>query len=99
MSTVLSMCAQALLAVAAVGQPRPCPRRPAASLARYREPARRESDQSPGDDPGLVKASVTEARRLARLATAHDRRRPRSRPRRVTMAPPPARGRWHHYHA
>ena len=48
------------------------------------------NDQPPGDDPGLVKVSVPEARRLLRLATAPDEpRRPRPRLRLVTMAAPP----------
>ena len=58
-------------------------------------------DQPPGDDPGLVKVSVPEARRLARLATAPMTRAARdlgyawSRWRRRHQA----RARWHHYHA
>ena len=58
-------------------------------------------DQPPGDDPGLVKVSVPEARRLARLATAPMSRAARdlghawSRWRRRHQA----RARWHHYHA
>src|SRR5271155_3880431 len=58
-------------------------------------------DQPPGDDPGLVKVSVPEARRLARLATAPMSGAARnlghawSRWRRRHQA----RARWHHYHA
>jgi hypothetical protein len=54
-----------------------------------------------GDDPGLVKVSVPEARRLARLAAAPMSRAARdlgyawSRWRRRHQA----RARWHHYHA
>ena len=58
-------------------------------------------DQPPGDDPGLVKVSVPEARRLLRLATTPMSRAARdlgyawSRWRRRHQA----RARWHHYHA
>ena len=58
-------------------------------------------DRPPGDDPGLVKVSVPEARRLLRLATAPMSRAARdlgyawSRWRRRHQA----RARWHHYHA
>ena len=58
-------------------------------------------DQPPGDEPGLVKVSVPEARRLARLATAPMTAAARnlgyawSRWRRRHQA----RARWHHYHA
>jgi hypothetical protein len=58
-------------------------------------------DQPPGDEPGLVKVSVPEARRLARLATAPMTATARnlgyawSRWRRRHQA----RARWHHYHA
>ena len=42
----------------------------ARGLGRHRQATRqRASDQPPGNDPGLVKVSVPEARRLARLAT------------------------------
>ena len=76
--TVLSMCALALLAVAAA-RPQPAP--PAAPSAvpgtdqqpwDWRDtgilPA--SAHEPPPDDPGLVKVSVPEARRLLRLATA-----------------------------
>jgi hypothetical protein len=58
-------------------------------------------DDPPGSDPGLVKVSVPEARRLARLATTPMSRAARdfgyawSRWRRRHQA----RARWHHYHA
>ena len=74
--TVLSMCAQALLAIAAA-QPAPpgsdseVPRgavQPAAWRDTGKLPASAD-DQPPGDDPGLVMVSVPEARRLVRLAT------------------------------
>jgi hypothetical protein len=48
-------------------------------------------DRPPGDDPGLVKVSVPEARRLLRLATT-----PMSQAARDLGY---ARARWHHYHA
>ncbi len=75
--TVLSMCALALLAIAAA-RPQPAP--PAAAAPApgadqqpwdWRDtgilPA--SADQPPPEDPGLVKVSVPEARRLLRLAT------------------------------
>jgi SRSO17 transposase len=108
--TVLSMCAQALLAIAAA---HPIPRgrdgddppaadagQPAAWQDTGKLPTTAE-DPPPGDDPGLVKVSVPEARRLARLATAPMNRAARdlgyawSRWRRCHQA----RARWHHYHA
>jgi SRSO17 transposase len=105
--TVLSMCAQALLAIAAA---RPAPPgsdlpaigagQPAAWRDTGKLPASTD-DQPPGDDPGLVKVSVPEARRLARLAAAPMSRAARdlgytwSRWRRRHQA----RARWHHYHA
>jgi hypothetical protein len=106
--TVLSMCAQALLAVAAArpappgaDPPPACPaRQPAAWRDSGKLPAT-AGDQPPGDDLGLVKVSVPEARRLARLATAPMSRATRdlgyawSRWRRRHQA----RARWHHYHA
>jgi hypothetical protein len=101
------MCAQALLAVAAA---RPAPPRddlpaaddgqPAAWRDTGKLPATAD-DRPPGDDPGLVKVSVPEARRLARLATAPISRTARdlgyawSRWRRRHQA----RARWHHHHA
>jgi SRSO17 transposase len=106
--TVLSMCAQALLAVAAA-RPAPPGRtsddppagdgQPAAWRDTGKLPAT-AGDRPPGDDPGLVKVSVPEARRLARLATAPMSRAARdlgqawSRWRRRHQA----RARWHHYH-
>ena len=106
--TVLSMCAQALLAIAAA---RPAPsavespapggnRQPAAWRDTGKLPAT-AGDRPPGDDPGLVKVSVPEARRLLRLATtpmsqaARDLGYAWSRWRRRHQA----RTRWHHYHA
>ena len=99
------MCAQAPLAVAAA---RPAP--PGDDLGAAAQPAAwrdtgklpaTADDQPPGDDPGLVKVSAPEARRLARLATAPMSRAARdlgyawSRWRRRHQA----RARWHHYHA
>lgn len=105
--TVLSMCAQALLAAAAA---RPAtadddpPASTASQPAAWRDTGKlpvSADDQPPGSDPGLVKVSVPEARRLARLATAPMNRTARelgyawSRWRRRHQA----RARWHHYHA
>ena len=107
--TVLSMCAQALLAVAAA---RPAPALPpGGTLAAGRvgqPPAWRDTGTLPATpadrppaDPGMVKVSVPEARRLARLAAAPMTRAAReagyawSRWRRRHQA----RARWHHYHA
>ncbi len=100
------MCAQALLAIAAA---RPAPPRddlpaaddgqPAAWRDTGKLPATAD-DRPPGDDLGLVKVSVPEARRLVRLATAPISRTARdlgyawSRWRRRHQA----RARWHHYH-
>ena len=105
--TVLSMCAQALLAVAAARPAPPGEAPAAASLAAqpaaWRDTGKlpaRANDQPPGDDPGLVKVSVPEARRLLRLATAPMTHAARdlgyawSRWRRRHQA----RARWHHYH-
>jgi SRSO17 transposase len=108
--TVLSMCAQALLAIAAArpvppartgdDQPAAGDGQPAAWRDTGKLPAT-AGDRPPGDDPGLVKVSVPEARRLARLATAPVSRAARdlgyawSRWRRRHQA----RARWHHYHA
>jgi len=106
--TVLSMCAQALLAIAAARPAPPAGDPPAASAAAQpaawhdtgKLPAS-AGDRPPGDDPGLVKVSVPEARRLLRLATTPMSRAARdlghawSRWRRRHQA----RARWHHYHA
>jgi SRSO17 transposase len=105
--TVLSMCAQALLATAAARPVPPGEVPPAASLAAqpaaWRDTGKLPAsadDQPPGDDPGLVKVSVPEARRLLRLATApmshaaRDLGHAWSRWRRRHQA----RARWHHYH-
>ncbi len=70
--TVLSMCAQALLAIAAA---RPAPGPDGAGAVgqpeAWRDTGKLPStarDDPPGREPGLVKVSVPEARRLARLA-------------------------------
>ena len=102
------MCAQALLAVAAArpAQPGrtsddpPATGQPAAWRDTGKLPVTAD-DRPPGDDPGLVKVSVCEARRLTRLVTAPMSRTARdlgyawSRWRRSHQA----RARWHHYHA
>jgi hypothetical protein len=101
------MCAQALLAIAAacpapstVDSPAPGGRQPAAWRDTGKLPATAD-DRPPGGDPGLVKVSVPEARRLLRLATAPMSQVARdlgyawSRWRRRHQA----RARWHHYHA
>jgi len=106
--TVLSMCAQALLAVAAARPALPAARLPADGMAdqpqAWRDTGKlpvSAGDQPPGDDPGLVKVSVPEARRLLRLAATPMSRAARhlgyawSRWRRRHQA----RSRWHHYHA
>jgi SRSO17 transposase len=106
--TVLSMCAQALLAIAAARPASPATQHPAASGNQQPEAWRdtgklpaTADDQPPGEDPGLVKVSVPEARRLLRLATTPMSRAARdagcawSRWRRRHQA----RARWHHYHA
>lgn len=106
--TVLSMCAQALLAIAAARPAPPAVQFPEASTAGQPEAWRdtgklpaSAGDQPPGDDPGLVKVSVPEARRLLRLATtpmncaARDLGYAWSLWRRRHQA----RARWHHYHA
>ncbi len=103
------MCAQALLAVAAA-RPAPAPL-PDGTLAAGRAgppPAWRDTGKLPATpadrppaDPGMVKVSVPEARRLARLAaapmthTAREAGYAWSRWRRRHQA----RARWHHYHA
>jgi SRSO17 transposase len=108
--TVLSMCAQALLAIAAArpvppartgdDQPAVGDGQPAAWQDTGKLPAT-AGDRPPGDNPGLVKVSVPEARHLARLATAPVSHATRdlgyawSRWRRRHQA----RARWHHYHA
>jgi SRSO17 transposase len=104
--TVLSMCAQALLAIAAArpappaAEPSASSQQPAAWADTGKLPTT-ASDQPPGDDPGLVKVSAPEARRLLRLATTPMSRAARdlgyawSRWRRRHQA----RARWHHYHA
>ena len=101
------MCAQALLAIAAAQPALPGSDPPSAGAgqpAAWRDTGKLPAsadDQPPGDDPGLVKVSVPEARRLARLATAPISRTARelgytwSRWRRRHQA----RARWHHYHA
>jgi hypothetical protein len=70
------MCAQALLAIAAAQPALPGIDPPAAGAgqpAAWRDTGKLSAsadDQPPGDNPGLVKVSVSEARHLARLATA-----------------------------
>ena len=108
--TVLSMCALALLAVAAARPPAPLaqaagttPAGAAAQPAAWADtgilPA--STDGPPPDDPGLVKVSVPEARRLLRLAstpmtaTARQLGYAWSRWRRRHQA----RARYHHYQA
>ena len=108
--TVLSMCAQALLAVAAA-RPGPAPQ-PGGTLAAAgragQPPAWHDTGKLPATpadrppaDPGMVKVSVPEARRLARLAATSMTRAAReagyawSRWRRRHQA----RARWHHYQA
>jgi SRSO17 transposase len=106
--TVLSMCAQALLAIAAARPAPPAAEPPADGLPgqpqAWRDTGKLPAsadDQPPGDDPGLVKVSVPEARRLLRLAATPMSRAARdlgyawSRWRRRHQA----RARWHHYHA
>ena len=102
------MCGQALLAIAAARPAPPATQPPAASgtgqPGAWRDtgklPATADG-RPPGDDPGLVKVSVPEARRLLRLATApmscaaRDLGYAWSRWRRRHQA----RARWHHYHA
>jgi hypothetical protein len=70
------MCAQALLAIAAARSAPPATQPPAASgtgqPAAWRDTGKlpaTTNGRPPGDDPGLVKVSVPEARRLLRLAT------------------------------
>ena len=105
--TVLSMCAAAVLAVAAA-RPAPDSGTPAASSngqpAAWADTGKLPAtadDDPPGTEAGLVKVSVPEARRLARLATAPMTSATRqlgyawSRWRRRHQA----RARWHHYHA
>ena len=107
--TVLSMCVQALMAVAAA-RPAPAPR-PGGTLAAGsagQPPAWRDTGKLPATpasrppaDCGMVKVSVPEPRRLARLAAAPMTRAARdagyawSRWRRRHQA----RARWHHYYA
>jgi SRSO17 transposase len=80
--TVLSMCALAVLAAAAARPAPPAPLAPAAEpgpdAAAAAQPASwadtgilpASADEHPPQDPGLVKVSVPEARRLLNLATA-----------------------------
>jgi SRSO17 transposase len=104
--TVLSMCALALLAIAAA-RPQPAAASPAPGTGQqpwhWRDtgilPA--SAHQPPPQDPGLVKVSVPEARRLLRLATTPTTATARqlghtwSRWRRKHQA----RARYHHYQA
>jgi hypothetical protein len=101
------MCAQALLAIAAAQPALPGNDPPAVGAgqpAAWRDTGKLPASadhQPPGDNPGLVKVSVPEARHLARLATAPISRADRelgytwSRWRRRHQA----RARWHRYHA
>ena len=104
--TVLSMCAQALLAIAAAqagpartGRPPPAPPASPQPGATPGNSPPAPVTSRPADEPGLVKVSVPEARRLARLATAPMAGAARqlgyawSRWRRRHQA----RARWHHY--
>lgn len=106
--TVLSMCTQALLAVAAArpAPPPPPGGTPAAAARAGQPPAWRDTGKLPATpashppaDCGMVKVSVPEARRLARLAAEPVTRAAReagyawSRWRRHHQA----RARWHHY--
>jgi hypothetical protein len=108
--SVLSMCALALLAVAAARPMPPAPLPPAASAvpAAGQPPAWADTGalplsahEPPPEDPGLVKVSVPEARRLLHLATAPMSAAARqlgyawSRWRRKHQA----RARYHHYQA
>jgi SRSO17 transposase len=110
--TVLSMCALALLAVAAARPEPPAPVPPAAAgpaPGADHQPAAwadtgilpDSADEPPPEDPGLVKVSVPEARRLLRLATTPMTATARqlgyawSRWRRKHQA----RARYHHYQA
>ena len=94
--TVLSMCAQALLAVAAA-RPAPAAADPptvtAGQPVAWRDTGKlpaSANDRPPGADPGLVKVSVPEARPAPPPGhRAHDPRRTRPRPRLVTVAAPP----------
>jgi SRSO17 transposase len=112
--TVLSMCALALLAIAAA-RPAAAPLTPGAAAgdtvpdAAAAQPADwadtgilpASADEPPPEDPGLVKVSVPEARRLLRLATtpmtaaARQAGHAWSRWRRRHQA----RARYHHYQA
>jgi hypothetical protein len=102
------MCAQALLAIAAARPALPGsdpPGSAAGQPAAWRDTGKLPAsadDQPSGDDPGLVKVSVPEARRLAQVAggapmsrAARDLGYAWSRWRRRHQA----RARWHHYHA
>jgi SRSO17 transposase len=111
--TVLSMCALALLAVASArphaGPLTPDPPPGSVPASDGAQPAAwadtgilpASAHQSPPEDPGMVKVSVPEARRLLRLATASISAAARhfalawSRWRRKHQA----RARWHHYQA
>lgn len=111
--TVLSICALALLAIAAA-RPQAAPLTPGAAAGSAVPGAAAQpphwadtgilpasADEPPPDDPGLVKVSVPEARRLLRLATTPMSAAARqlgyawSRWRRKHQA----RARYHHYQA
>lgn len=107
--TVLSMCALALLAVAAARPPAPLAQAAGTTQAAAAQPAAwagtgtlpASAYELPPRDPGLVKVSVPEARRLLRLATTPITSTARqagytwSRWRRRHQA----RARYHHYQA
>jgi hypothetical protein len=109
--TVLSMCALAVLAVAAArpAPPAPLPRPAGIPATAISQPADwtdtgilpASPSETPPTDPGLVKVSVPEARRLLRLATTPMTTTARqlgyswSRWRRRHQA----RARYHHYQA
>ena len=101
--TVLSMCALALLAVAAARPATDAGDGPDGQPDAWRDTGilPRGPDDKPPQDPGMVKVSVPEARRLLRLAATPGNRPARdpgyawSRWRRRHQA----RARWHHNHA
>jgi len=101
--TVLSMCALALLAVAAARPAAASDASPGSQPDAWRDTGTlpRSPDDQPPRDPGMVKVSVPEARRLLRLAATPGTRPARdpgyawSRWRRQHQA----RARWHHYQA
>jgi len=107
--TVLSMCVLALLAIAAARPAAPASDPPASPPGPDQQPRHwrdtgilpASADEPPPSDPGMVKVSVPEARRLLRLATtpmtaaSHQLGYAWSRWRRKHQA----RARYHHYQA